>query len=118
MPLEVNRTESNSGVIVLALSGRLTMGNQLQHFEWSVADLVKEMKNKIVLDMSGVDHLDSSGIGVLVNCNAVVRNSGGQLRLAAVTDRVQGLLKMTGVGDLLQSNPTRDDAVAAIAAGA
>ncbi|MBI4890985.1 MAG: STAS domain-containing protein [Acidobacteria bacterium] len=114
MPLDVERSDLDSGVVVLSLSGRLTMGNQLQHFEWTVTDLVKEQKNKIVLDLSGVDHLDSSGIGVLVNCNAVVRNAGGHLRLAGVADRVQALFKMTGVNDLLKTDATREDAISAL----
>ncbi len=115
MPFDVDRNSLESGVEVLTLSGTMTMGTQLQKFEWMVESLTKEQHNRIVLDMSKVSYLDSSGIGVLVVCQGLAKNSGGQLRLAAVTSRVESILKMAGVDGVLFVDLTKDDAVSALA---
>ena len=118
MPFEVERSSLDSGVIVLALSGSMTIGNQLQELESTLLDLPKKNQNRIVLDMSKISYLDSSAIGVLVGCHGNLQKSGGQLRLAGVTARVRGVFKMTGVDKLLNLDTSRDDAVSALSAGA
>ena len=118
MPFEVERSALDSGVIVLALSGSMTMGNQLQQLESSIQELTKNNQNRIVLDMSKITYLDSSAIGMMVGCHGSLRTSGGQLRLAGVTPRVAAVFKMTGVDKVLSLDPTRDDSVAALSAGA
>jgi anti-sigma B factor antagonist len=69
------------------------------------------------MDMSKISYLDSSGIGVLVKCSALVKNSGGQLRLAAVEERVMATLRMLGLEGVLAISTSRDEAVSAIALG-
>jgi len=118
MPFEFEPTELESGVMLLTLSGTMTMGNQLQRFEWSVEELTKKSRNRIVLDMSALTYLDSSAIGVLMGCNGVVRNSGGQMRLAGLTDRVRGIFKVVGIDSVLTLDPTREDAISSLAASA
>ena len=116
MPFDVDRKNLDSGIVVLAISGTMTMGNQVQKFEWDAQELIKNGHNRIVLDMSRMTYLDSSAIGVLVSCHGKTRESGGELRLAGITDRVKMILKMTGLDQLLHLHPTRDEAVAAAAA--
>jgi anti-anti-sigma factor len=114
MALEMEHTVLDSGVQLLALSGTMSMGNLLQKFEWTLGDLVKKQQHRIVVDISQITYVDSSAIGVLVNCHSVVKNAGGQLRIAGATERVDRLLKMTGVDALLVRDPTRAAAVAAL----
>jgi anti-sigma B factor antagonist len=114
MPFDYDRTSLESGVQVLALSGTMTMGTQLQKFEWMFESMTKEQQNRIVLDMSKISYLDSSGIGVLVVCQGLAKSSGGQLRLAAVTSRVATILNMAGVEGVMIVDLTKDDAVSAL----
>lgn len=116
MPFETVRSAQDSGVLVIALSGTMTMGTQLQQFEWEIAELAKKQQTKIVLDMAKLTYLDSSAIGVLVGCNMSVKAAGGQMRMAAVVDRVNTIFKMTGVDRVLSLDKTVDDSVAAFAA--
>jgi anti-sigma B factor antagonist len=118
MPFDVVRTTLDSGVIVLALSGSMTMGNQLLELERVVKELITGNQKGIVVDMSKVSYLDSSAIGALVACHSNMKNSGGQLRLAGVTPRVSTVFKMTGVDKVLSLDPTREDSVSALSAGA
>jgi anti-sigma B factor antagonist len=115
MPFETNRTATESGVVVLTLTGTMTMGTQLQRFEWQVDELLKGQQKRIVVDMSGISYLDSSAIGVLVGVQGVVKNAGGELRLAGVTDRVAKIFKLSGVDTVLNVDPNRDAALARFA---
>lgn len=116
MPFEVDRKNLDSGIVLIVLSGSLTMGNQLQKFEWDVLELMKNNQKRIVMDMSEVSYLDSSAIGVLVGCHGKVRDAGGELRISGVAPRVKMILQMTGLDQLLLLHSTRDEAVAAAAA--
>ena len=118
MPFEVERSAVDSGVVVLALSGTMTMGNQLQQLEWTIQELTKNNQNRIVLDMSKITYLDSSALGVLIGCHGSLRGTGGQLRLAGVSGRISAVLKMTGTDKVLSVDPTRADSVAALSASA
>jgi anti-sigma B factor antagonist len=118
MPFETNRTPLESGVLALTLSGTMTMGTQLQRFEWMVEELTKNQQNRIVVDMSGVTYVDSSAVGVLVACHGMVKQAGGQFRLAGLSDRVAKILKMAGVDMVLLIDPNRDAAVAGFGPGA
>lgn len=117
MPFETEQSILDSGVSVLTVSGHMTMGNQLQRFEWMIEELTKKSQNRIVIDMSGVAYIDSSAIGVIIACHGLVTNSGGQLRLACVTNRVGTIFKMAGVDDVLPKNQTREEAVSALTEG-
>jgi anti-anti-sigma factor len=114
MPFEVDRITTDSGVVVLALSGSMTMGNLLQKFEWSVDELMKNKESRIVLDMSKLTYLDSSAIGVLVACVGKAKVAGGQMRLAGVIPRIATIFSMTGTDGILVSEPTLEAAVAAV----
>ncbi len=118
MPFDTEQNTLESGVLVIALSGTMTMGNQLQRFEWMIEELTKNNQNKIVFDMSKITYLDSSGIGVLVKCSALIRNSGGKLRLAGLNDRVLATLKLVGLDEVLPINPTMEEAISALTTGA
>ena len=77
------------------------MGAQLQQLEWDINELVKNNQKRIAVDMGSVTYLDSSAIGALVGISGSTRTAGGQLRLAAVTDRVKTIFKMTGLERVL-----------------
>lgn len=114
MPFEVERSALDSGVTVLALSGTMTMGNQLQELEWAVEELARAPQSRIVFDMERITYLDSSALGVLIGCHSAVHKAGGQLRIAGMNDRVCAILRMTGVDTVLRLDASRDHSVTAL----
>ena len=112
MPFEQERIDHESGAVILALSGTLTMGNQLLKLEWTIDELLQEGRKKIVLDMTDVAYLDSSAIGVLINCRGKVGLAAGQMRLANPTERVVTILKVTKIYDVLSPDASREAAIA------
>jgi anti-sigma B factor antagonist len=81
-----------------------------------IQDLAKQQQNRILIDMSGITYIDSSAVGVLVASQGVVRQSGGQLRLSGLTERVEKIFKLAGVDGVLTVHSSQDDAVAAFTA--
>ncbi|MEU8224016.1 STAS domain-containing protein [Kribbella sp. NPDC048915] len=67
----------------------------------------------VVLDLSGVDFMDSSGLGVLVGAHKEAGNRGGALILAAPSPRVQKIFKVTRLHKVFSVHDTPEDAVEA-----
>ena len=98
------------GGVVLAPSGRLTVVTAPQLRE-AVANQLVSGQKLIVVDLSGIDFVDSSGLGALVSCLKSARQSGGDLRLVAPTEQVSMVLKMTNLDRILQPRASVDDAL-------
>jgi len=100
------------GHAIVTVSGRLTLGREVEQLERVVADLLQKQEKKVVLDMTALDYLDSSGIGTVVSCLTQAKKSGGDLCLAGVNQRLQRMFKMTGVDSLVTIYPTVAEATA------
>jgi len=79
-------------VTVLKLSGALLLDEGEVALRTSVQKLLAQGRTKLVLDLEGVTHVDSSGVGVLVAKLQAIRRQGGDIRLAHLTARYQRLL--------------------------
>lgn len=86
-----------SGVTVLHLSGPITLGKGTQKFRELIHDTLESGKKKILLNMSEVYYLDSSGLGELVAAHTTVTRQGGKLKLMKLTRRVQDVVQLTRV---------------------
>jgi anti-sigma B factor antagonist len=83
------------GVTVLDISGRITVGEGNVILREIVRDLAEKGAKAIVLNLSEVQYVDSSGIGELVKAHTTIRNQGGQLKLTNLNKRVHDLLELT-----------------------
>ena len=84
-----------SGVTVVDLSGRITLGEGSTVLRETVKDLLSKGQRKILLNLADVTYIDSSGIGELVSAFTSVRNQGGDLKLLKLTKKVHDLLQIT-----------------------
>ena len=82
-------------VVILDLSGRITMGEGTLVLREQIQRLLAAGDRKFLLDLADVDYIDSSGLGELVTSFTTVRNNEGQLKLLNLTHRVQDLLQIT-----------------------
>ena len=110
--MTVQTKQMEPGIAVVAISGRLVLGRDLDQLAMAVQKLLDQQQKKIVFDISAMDYLDSAGIGTLVSCVTQIKKSGGTLRLAGANTRVQKLLKMARVEDILSVYPTVAEAAA------
>jgi anti-sigma B factor antagonist len=82
-------------VTILDINGRIVLGAETETLRSAVRELVGKGKKKIILNLAGVDYIDSSGVGELVASFTAVRNSGGELKLLNLTQKVQDVLNVT-----------------------
>lgn len=82
-----------NNVIVLNLRGRLDASNA-SDLKDKVKDCLKKGHIHIVIDLAEIDFVDSSGLGSLVACLRTVNKAGGDIRIAAVQDRVRAVFEL------------------------
>lgn len=80
---------------VVDVSGRITLGEGSSALRDALRDMVNKGHKKILLNLSEVSYIDSSGIGELVSGFTTVTNQGGSLKLLGLTKRVKDLLQIT-----------------------
>jgi anti-sigma B factor antagonist len=98
------RTAGN--VTILDLKGKITIGEGSVQLRDTVRKLLEQGNKNVLIDLGGVDYVDSSGIGELVSCYTTTKNQGGQLKLLNLTKKIQDLLSIT---KLLTVFETYDD---------
>jgi anti-sigma B factor antagonist len=82
-------------VTIIDLNGRIVLGDETEQVRTAVRELIAEGKKKIILNLAGVDYIDSSGVGELVASFTAVRNAGGELKLLNLTQKVHDVLNVT-----------------------
>jgi len=82
-------------VTVVDVAGRITLGEGSSALRDTLRGLVGKDQKKILLNLSDVSYIDSSGIGELVSGFTTVTNNGGQLKLLGLNKRVKDLLQIT-----------------------
>jgi anti-sigma B factor antagonist len=95
MPSLFATTREFSGITLVDLSGRISLGDGSALLRKTVRDLLEEGRTKIILNLGDVNYIDSSGIGELVSGFTAVRNRGGELKLLNLTKKVHDLLQIT-----------------------
>jgi anti-sigma B factor antagonist len=88
-------TRTVGDVNVLDCSGKITLGEGTMAIRNTVREVLKNGGKKIILNLSEVNYIDSSGIGELVSTYTTVTNQGGQLKLLNLTKKIQELLQIT-----------------------
>lgn len=95
-------------VVILDLSGRITIGEGTLMLRDQIRKSLGEGDNKFLLNLDDVNYIDSSGLGELVTAFTTVRNQSGQLKLLNLTKRIRDLLQITKlltVFDVYDSEP-------------
>lgn len=82
-------------VTVVDAAGRITLGEGASAFRDIIRELAQKGDKKLLLNLSGVSYIDSSGIGEMVSGFTTVTNNGGQLKLVGLSKRVKDLLQIT-----------------------
>jgi anti-sigma B factor antagonist len=102
----------NSGVSVIEIYGRLTLGEVATRVTDEVRRLIAGGRKRILVNLAGLTNMDSSGVGLLVAAYATVNREGGQLKLSNLTGRVKDLLlvtKLYTVLDVYEDEPAALD---------
>jgi anti-anti-sigma factor len=108
--LEIQTKQLPPDIVVLEITGKITIGRDCQHLEWTTESLIKEKRKKIIFDLTNVSHIDSTGIGIIVTSAGQVKEAGGELRLAGINSHVEHILKMTSIDKVVAWKPNVTEA--------
>jgi anti-sigma B factor antagonist len=96
-------------IAVIRGEGRLNMVSA-PDLRSAVAEAVAAGRPRVVVDLSGVEFMDSSGLGALVGCLKTTRQAGGDLRIAAPSEQVTMVLELSNLDRILTSYASAADA--------
>ena len=105
------RTVGNN-VEVISLQGKITIGSGDTQLREVIANAVNSGKTNILLDLSGVTTIDSSGIGELVGSYTTVTNRGGKLKLLHLPAKLNELLHVTQLITVFEVYENENEAAA------
>ncbi len=108
LSLETDNTQSTS---VMKVKGRVD-SDSAPELETALTKLLNDGRNKIVLNLQNVDFLSSAGLRAIVKAYQGAKKSGGDLRLASVSEPIEVILRTVGMMQMLKMYPTDQEAMA------
>jgi len=100
-----------SGVTVLQLIGRVTLGEESNQLRTRLKDTLSQGKTRLVLDLAEITYIDSAGLGALVAGFTSAQNQGANLKLANLTKRFREQLNITKLVTVFDVYDSVQDAV-------
>ena len=110
--MQFQERSAGSDVTLTGISGRMTIGPELQALEQSIATWLAEGRRKIVFDLSQVEYMDSAGLGILLASSSKFSQAGGGIRVAGAAPKVLHMLQLTGTAEILNLFDSADAALA------
>lgn len=98
-------------VTVIDAAGRVTLGEGASAFRDAIRNFAAKGDKKLLLNLSDVSYIDSSGIGEMVSGFTTVTNGGGQLKLVGLSKRVKDLLQITKLYTVFEAFDDEAEAV-------
>ena len=111
MPLKME-TDISGDVVILYCAGRLVFGDETAAFRERIYNILLGTQ-KIVVNLSRIEYIDSGGLGALVGMLASTRYRHGEMKLVRPNQRVAELLQRTRLNTVFKSYETDDEAVTA-----
>jgi len=110
-------TRTVNGVLIVDFAGRIIFGEETAYLRDLVKKLIAERHN-LVFNLSGVNYIDSGGLGTLVALYTTARNSGVSIKLANLTRNVGDLLQVTKLVTIFDVHENEQKAVDSFQKGA
>lgn len=98
---------------VVAIDGDVLGGAEAMEFTKAIGELIRSGIHHVVVDLTDVRLMNSSGLGMLVGASTSLRSANGTLAVAGANSKIRDLFKMTRLDSVLAQYETRTDALAA-----
>jgi anti-sigma B factor antagonist len=114
--LEITQREVNE-VYVLALKGRLVLGDESNGFRSTIENLLKTGATKIVINLEHVNYVDSGGLGAVIEAHRNTKVRGGHLKLSNLGPKFRQALEMVRLINMFETFPTDSAALQSFQSG-
>ncbi len=103
--------EGNRKIAILKLIGNPLGEPDAKRLRSKIHDLEKEEVKHVILDMSGVMHINSSGLGGLVSTMFTMLRAKGDVRFVCIGRHVKNIFRMTRLDKIFTTDKTVDEAL-------
>lgn len=110
------KTQQVGDITVLTMSGRLHLGNSLSYAENAINRLIDGGTSKMVIDLTGLNYIDSSGLGMLIFCGGRMEQGGGRVRIAGASGSVARVFEIAHANRVLQFDDDLETACSRLSA--
>ena len=100
------------GITVILLEGSILGGPDATMLNDTLHKLTEKRKRKVVVDLSRIQSMNSSGLSMLITGLTTMKNAGGDLKIAAASKKIADLLVMTKLSTYFELHPTVKKAIA------
>jgi anti-sigma B factor antagonist len=100
------------GVTVLEVTGRIVLGDGGVLFRDSIQEALQTGTKKLVVDLGGVNYMDSSGLGELTNAYTAAKARGCDVKLSRLTRKLDNLMQITKLATVFDIYSDEVEAVA------
>ena len=107
------KSKEVKGVMIIELTGNVMGGPDATVLNEQIHKLIDDKKRKIVIDLSDVKFINSSGLAMLIGGLNTMRKSGGEMKLARASEKIETLLEMTKLNTVFDIHKTVNEAVTA-----
>lgn len=97
--------------VVIEFKGNVMGGPDAVSLNEKLHELIESNKTNIVVDLSRVKFMNSSGLGMMIGALTTMRKSGGDLRIANATDKIESLLIITKLITVFKHFKSVDEAI-------
>lgn len=104
--------ELKDGAVIISLEGKVMGGPDATMFHGKLHEYVNAGNKKVVVNLAKVEWMSSVGLGMLISALTTVKNNGGQMKLANVTENIESLLTITRLVTIFKTYDSIEDAIA------
>ena len=109
----VIETRRDNGTLVIRAEDRLDLANaQVFHDELDAA--IESSERAVVIDMSGLTYISSAGLRVIIQMLRRLQRQDARLALCSLSTEVQNVFDTSGIGRLVDIQPSRAEAIASV----
>jgi anti-sigma B factor antagonist len=109
--------EESAGPAILRIAGTVKAGESVRDFESSLAHAVEAGTGAVILDLTDLDYLDSTAVGILVGALHRLKSENRELVLVNPRDRIASLLHVARLDSLFAIYESVPEAEAALGEG-
>ena len=105
-------TKDLNGITVVALEGSVLGGPDATELNDLLHSLAEKKKRNVILDLGNVHTMNSSGLSMLIAALTTLQNSGGTLRVAGASEKIENLFVITKLSTVFEMFPSVKKAAA------
>ncbi len=112
--MKLKEVGTDNNVLLIELNEENLDASNAREFRDAIQLMMSECQ-RVVLDMSGVKFVDSSGLGALISCLRMLNSREGDFKLCAMSKSVRALFELMRIDRVFNIHNTREEAVRSFA---